>query len=190
MAGVDVASSRVMPPTLVEKKREKWVTKVERLRKSSALSATAGWHLSSFFVKSNDDLRQEVSMRTTPSLAVIMRRWPVSDPDPDPDPDQVFIMQMTRYFQTIWPSSSLWLKFYHILATGPDTGLIETIRGSADLDRLKKTPGYTTLRNLLIERHGAEGSAGFLAAQQNFCRSLAAYSVLMRILALRALMAP
>ena len=60
-------------------------------------------------------------------------------------------MQMTRYFQTIWPSSSLWLKFYHILATGPDTGLIETIRGSADLDRLKKTPGYTTLRNLLIE---------------------------------------
>lgn len=91
-AASDAAKARVIPPTLVEKKREKWLTKVERLRKSSALSTTAGWHLSSFFVKSNDDLRQEVSMQTTPNPAVLMRRpqtRPAGDglsPTPTPTP--------------------------------------------------------------------------------------------------------
>jgi len=39
-----------------------------------------------------------------------------------------------------------------VQATGPDTGLIETITSAEDLDRLKKHDGYTTLRDLFIER--------------------------------------
>ncbi len=142
-------------PTMVEKKKEPWNKKEERLRASSPLASVDDWELRSFIVKSNDDLRQEV-----------------------------FIMQMIKYFRSIWPASC-WLNFYHILATGPDTGLIETIIASADLDALKKRDGYTTLRNLFVQRHGPPGSDGFLAAQSNFVQSLAAYSVVMWILLLR-----
>ena len=77
------------PPTLVEKKKEPWGKKVDRLKRTSSLaSAVPGWELRSFFVKSNDDLRQEV-----------------------------FVMQMIRYFQSIWPTESVWLNAYHIEAT-------------------------------------------------------------------------
>ena len=142
-------------PTMAEKKREPWAKKVQRLRETSQLSSVKGWELRSFIVKSNDDLRQEV-----------------------------FIMQMIKYFGSIWPASC-WLNYYHILATGPDTGLIETIIASFDLDALKRREGYTTLRNLFVQRHGAPGSEMFLQAQSNFVRSLAAYSVVMWLLLLR-----
>jgi len=143
--------------SLSDRKREKWVDKAKRLASSSDLAkSTPGWEVRSFIVKSNDDLRQEV-----------------------------FIMQMIRYFKSIWPGQLTWLKHYHILATGPDTGLIETIVGSSDLDRLKKVDGYGSLRNLFIMRHGAPGTEGFLVAQQNFLQSLAAYSIVMWLLELR-----
>lgn len=145
------------PPTLVEKKKEPWGKKVDRLKRTSSLaSAVPGWELRSFFVKSNDDLRQEV-----------------------------FVMQMIRYFQSIWPTESVWLNAYHIEATGPDTGLVEAITASSDLDRLKKTKEYTNLRQLFIQRYGAPGTAGFLAAQDKFCKSLAGYAVVMWLLLLR-----
>lgn len=139
------------------KKRETWADKEARLRASSPLAAQVReWELTSFIVKSNDDLRQEV-----------------------------FIMQMLRYFQSIWPSELTWINCYHIEATGPDTGLIQTITASSDLDRLKKADGYTSLRNLFISRYGDPASAGFRQAQDNFCRSLAGYSVAMWLLKLR-----
>jgi len=143
-------------PTMVEKRKEPWAKKQQRLASSSPFTRLEPtWELRSFIVKSNDDLRQEV-----------------------------FIMQMIKYFRSIWPQS-VWLNFYHILATGPDTGLIETIIASADLDALKRRDGYTTLRNLFIERHGPPDSAGFLEAQKKFSASLAAYSVVMWLLLLR-----
>jgi len=94
-------------------------------------------------------------------------------------------MQMIRYFASIWPADKTWLNCYHIEATGPDTGLIQTIIASSDLDHLKKREGYTSLKNLFIERHGPPGSPGFLAAQDNFVKSLAAYSIVMWLLKLR-----
>ena len=75
-----------------EKKREPWPDKAQRLQKNSPLASTvAGWELASFIVKSNDDLRQEV-----------------------------FIMQMIRFFDSIWPKELTWLNCYFIEATGPD----------------------------------------------------------------------
>ena len=143
--------------SLKDKKRESWAQKEARLRGESTLaSSVPSWGLASFIVKSNDDLRQEV-----------------------------FIMQMMRYFASIWPAESTWLNCYHIEATGPDTGLIETIVGSSDLDRIKKAPGFKNLRQLFVERYGPPSSDGFKAAQANFGRSLAAYSIVMWILKLR-----
>ena len=70
-------------------------------------------------------------------------------------------------------------------ATGPDTGLIETITSSRDIGWLKSGPGYTSLRDLFTSRYGEPGSDGFIAAQSNFRRSLAAYSIVMWLLLLR-----
>jgi len=143
--------------TIKEKKKEKWAAKAERLGKTSPLAMSLPrWHLTSFLVKSNDDLRQEV-----------------------------FIMQMIRYFNSIWPPELCWLNCYYIEATGPDTGLIQTITASSDLDALKRDDKYTSLRQLFIERYGEPSSEGFKKAQDNFARSLAAYSAVMWILQLR-----
>lgn len=91
-AAVDVQLAVTDGPTLAEKKREAWVAKSSRLKQTSTLaSKVPGWELTSFIVKSNDDLRQEV-----------------------------FIMQMIRYFDSIWPAELCWLNTYHIEATGPD----------------------------------------------------------------------
>jgi phosphatidylinositol 4-kinase len=122
----------------------------------SERAALPGWGLASLIIKSNDDIRQEV-----------------------------FIMQLIRYFQGVFPPELTWLRPYHIQATGPDTGLIETITSAEDIDRLKKTAGYVSLRQLFVERYGPPDSAGFLAAQSNFAKSLAGYSVVMWLLLLR-----
>jgi len=141
---------------LTTKKRENWSDKSARIGSSSALSSMSGWRLSSLIVKSNDDVRQEV-----------------------------FIAQLLSYFARIFPADVCWLKPYHILATGPDSGLIETITSAQDLDRLKKAPGYRSLRHLFELRYGASDTPSFKAAQDNFCRSLAAYSIVMYLLLLR-----
>lgn len=142
---------------LTSRKREGWAAKVERVGKQSELKAsTPGWKLTSMFVKSNDDLRQEV-----------------------------FVMQMITFCQHIFSPENSWFATYHIQATGPDTGLIETITSAQDLDRLKKAPGYTTLRQLFVSRYGPADSDGFKKAQAEFSRSLAGYSILMWLLLLR-----
>ena len=163
--GDKVVEVELIPPSavhaetldLTSRKREGWAAKVERVGAQSELkAATPGWKLTSMFVKSNDDLRQEV-----------------------------FIMQMITFCQAIFPPEHSWFATYHIQATGPDTGLIETITSAQDLDRLKKAPGYTTLRETFVARYGAAESDGFRKAQAEFSRSLAGYSILMWLLLLR-----
>jgi phosphatidylinositol 4-kinase len=142
--------------TVSQKKKELWDAKEYRLRACSPRSSLPGWGLASLIIKSNDDVRQEV-----------------------------FIMQLIRYMQSIFPADLTWLRPYHIQATGPDTGLIETITSAEDLDRLKKHPGYTSLRDLFIERYGPPESDGFKQAQDKFAKSLAGYSIVMWLLLLR-----
>ena len=45
-------------------------------------------------------------------------------------------MQLISFCQRIFPAEHAWLASYHIQATGPDTGLIETITSAQDLGRL------------------------------------------------------
>jgi len=154
---VSTVITETTTPDVTARKRERWDAKVARIRKASELATgNSGWKLTSMFVKSNDDLRQEV-----------------------------FVMQLISFCQRIFPADHAWLASYHIQATGPDTGLIETITSAQDLGRLKKSPGYTTLRALFESRHGPPEGAPFKAAQARFSRSLAAYSVLMWMLLLR-----
>ena len=139
-----------------DRKREEWRAKVERVGAKSELRSTEGWALKSFIVKSNDDLRQEV-----------------------------FVMQMITYFRSIFPTESCWLNTYHIQATGPDTGLLETITSSQDIDGLKKHQPGLSLIQMFEGRYGARDGAKFKEARDNFAKSLGAYSIVMWLLLLR-----
>ena len=136
---------------------EPWEAKVRRLRASSPFGRERGWALRAFISKANDDVRQEV-----------------------------FVMQLLRLFAGVFPAP-LWLRPYHILATGPRSGLIEMVADTRSLDSLKKSDTFKTggMRAHFERHYGGAGSASFAAAQHNFLCSLAAYSMATYLLGIK-----
>lgn len=134
---------------------EAWAARVRRVQRASPLGREPGWGLLSVISKANDDVRQEA-----------------------------FIMQVLSLFDDAFPAP-LRLRPYHILSTGPRSGLIETVTDTKSLDQLKKRPGFVTLRQHYERHYGAPSSARFVAAQKNFAASLAAYSVACYVLAIK-----
>ena len=134
---------------------ERWAEKKSRIGSSSPQSSTLGWDLMGVIVKSNDDLRQEA-----------------------------FVMQLIELCQEAFELAELelWISPYRILATGRTTGVIECVRNAMSFDALKKRPGYGKggLREHLhrMTEFTADPGGSFKSAQQNFVRSLAAYSLL------------
>eukprot|EP01132_Coremiostelium_polycephalum_P007579 gene7579-9320_t len=130
---------------------ENWKDKENRIWKTSQRKSVEGWRLISFIVKSGDDLRQE-------QLA----------------------MQLITQFHRIFQRSNLplWLRPYLVIATGYDSGLIETVPDSMSVDTLKKkVTAFTTLSDYFIRCYGDRKSKSFIKAQTNFIESLAAYSL-------------
>ena len=124
-------------PDVTARKREGWEAKVARIGKASELAkGNPGWKLTSMFVKSNDDLRQEVLVM--PRISLLLTTLPLYHLATDrlATHHQVFVMQLISFCQRIFPAEHAWLASYHIQATGPDTGLIETITSAQDLGRL------------------------------------------------------
>ena len=136
---------------------EPWEAKVRRLRASSPFGRERGWALRAFISKANDDVRQEV-----------------------------FVMQLLRLFAGVFPAP-LWLRPYHILATGPRSGLIEMVADTRSLDSLKKSDTFKSggMRAHFERHYGGAGSASFAAAQHNFLCSLAAYSMATYLLGIK-----
>ena len=134
---------------------ERWAEKKSRIGSSSPQSKAHGWDLMGVIVKSNDDLRQEA-----------------------------FVMQLIELCQEAFELAELelWISPYRILATGRTTGVIECVRNAMSFDALKKRPGYGKggLREHLhrMTEFTADPGGTFKSAQQNFVRSLAAYSLL------------
>jgi Phosphatidylinositol 3- and 4-kinase len=134
---------------------ERWAEKKARIGNSSPEGSIPGWDLIGVIVKSNDDLRQEA-----------------------------FVMQLIELSQEAFEIAGLelWLSPYRILATGRTTGIIECVRNAMSFDALKKRPGYGKggLRGHLrrMSEFTADPGGAFKTAQQNFVRSLAAYSLL------------
>jgi phosphatidylinositol 4-kinase B len=134
---------------------ERWAEKKSRIGSSSPQGSIAGWDIMGVIVKSNDDLRQEA-----------------------------FIMQLIELSQEAFELAGLelWISPYRILATGRTTGVIECVRNAMSFDALKKRPGYGKggLREHLqrMTEFTADPGGSFMSAQQNFVRSLAAYSLL------------
>jgi phosphatidylinositol 4-kinase B len=134
---------------------ERWAEKKARIGSCSPQGVTPGWDLMGVIVKSNDDLRQEA-----------------------------FVMQLIELCQEAFELAGLelWVSPYRILATGRTTGVIECVRNAMSFDALKKRPGYGKggLREHLqrMAEFTADPGGAFKAAQQNFVRSLAAYSLI------------
>lgn len=111
--------------------------------------------------KSNDDLRQEV-----------------------------FVMQMIHYFESVFAKANVpvWLKTYRILSTSKSTGMLEFLTDATSIDSLYKSdkfPKTGGLRAYFEQVYGPPTSKDFLAAQRNFIRSLAGYSLVAYLLGLK-----
>ncbi|CAG8677607.1 1939_t:CDS:2, partial [Acaulospora colombiana] len=90
---------------------EEWETKKERIRKSSPFGSYTNWRLLSVIVKTGADLRQE-------QLAC----------------------QLIREMQRIWQKADInvWVRYYRVLVTSDNSGLIETIQNSISIHSIKK----------------------------------------------------
>ncbi|TPX56579.1 1-phosphatidylinositol 4-kinase [Powellomyces hirtus] len=147
--------------------RETWDTKMERIRASSPFGREPGWRLLSIIVKSGADLRQE-------QLA----------------------LQLIKEMQRIWRESDVpvWVCYFRILITSDQSGIMETIRDAISVHSIKKE-GYAkqlnekglpfTLYDYFVREFGHPSSTRFCAAQDNFMRSLAAYSVICYLLQIK-----
>lgn len=117
------------------------------------------WDLRCFIVKSNDDLRQEVCC--------------------------IQLMQLFKeVFEHFDLGSLLWLKPYRILNTGNTTGIVQVLHDAISLDALKKTEGFTTLKNYYETTYNTSPERLALA-KKNFAASLAAYSLFSYILQIK-----
>ncbi|KAI9304177.1 kinase-like domain-containing protein, partial [Cunninghamella echinulata] len=146
---------------------EDWEVKKERIRKNSPYGHLPNWQLISVIVKQGADLRQEQ-----------------------------FAIQLIREMQKIWQDAGVdaWVKYYRVLVTSDNSGLIETIRNTMSVHSIKKNAytkqgkmnksGYT-LRDFFEERWGPTNSSSYKAAQDAFMKSLVGYSIACYILQIK-----
>lgn len=145
---------------------ESWAEKSARMLRTAKSAETekedtSVYEIVTFMAKSNDDLRQEV-----------------------------FVMQMIHYFESVFAKFNIpiWLKTYRILSTSKSTGLIEVLTDATSIDGLKKADHYPEtggMRAYFEQVYGSPTSKSFLAAQRNFVRSLAGYSLVAYLLGLK-----
>mmetsp|Transcript_8961 Transcript_8961/g.26912 ORF Transcript_8961/g.26912 Transcript_8961/m.26912 type:complete len:789 (-) Transcript_8961:36-2402(-) len=145
-------------PQIVEAFGEPWSEKEARIRQTSSHGHLTNWALASCIVKSRDQLRQEM-----------------------------FAMRLILEFVHIFKNANLglWIKPYQILATSADSGFIETIKNSKSMSSLRSDPKFTTLPAFFRTKFGGEKSARYKRAVNNFVRSMAGYSVVCYILAIK-----
>lgn len=139
---------------------ESWAAKKSRIRQASPYGHLASWDCVSVIVKTGGDLRQE-------QLAV----------------------QLIQEFERIWKEEncSCWVRYFRILITGHDSGLVETITDAVSIHSIKKAEyarrlaagrlGHVTLFDHFRATYGDPSSAKFARAQRNFAKSLAGYSL-------------
>ncbi|KIO26243.1 hypothetical protein M407DRAFT_74719 [Tulasnella calospora MUT 4182] len=148
--------------------RESWATKKARIRSGSPYGHLANWDCVSVIVKTGGDLRQE-------QLAV----------------------QLIQLFEKIWKQENVlcWVRYFRILVTGNNSGLVETITDSVSIHSIKKTVyarrlaegnfRQVTLYDYFVSTYGDPASSKFVRAQRNFAKSLAAYSIITYLLQIK-----
>ena len=97
-------------------------------------------------------------------------------------------MQLISQISQIWRQAKLplWVKTYEILATGPNCGLIENIPDAMSISGVKEKLGQnSTLSDYFLTQFGKRSSERYKQARDNFCNSLAAYSLITYILQIK-----
>lgn len=150
---------------------EDWNTKKQRIKKSSAYGHLKNWDLCSVIAKNGDDLPQEA-----------------------------FACQLISMISNIWKKNNIpvWTKRMKILITSANTGLVETITNAMSIHSIKKSFTEHSIKSgenskgkiftLLDYFHsvfGLPNSTSFRTAQQNFAKSLAAYSIICYVLQIK-----
>jgi phosphatidylinositol kinase/protein kinase (PI-3 family) len=151
---------------------EEWETKKDRIRRSSPYGWMKNWDLISVIVKTGADLRQEA-----------------------------FACQLIRTCAKIWEAAkvNVRVKDMRILVTGESSGLIETITNGVSLHSLKRSltiamnttapprgaKRIATLKDHFVKTFGEMDSESYVAGIDAFKRSLAAYSMICYVLALK-----
>ncbi|KAG8878130.1 Phosphatidylinositol 4-kinase pik1alpha (PI4-kinase)(PtdIns-4-kinase) [Tulasnella sp. 331] len=141
--------------------RESWTAKKARIRSISPYGHLLNWDCVSVIVKTGGDLRQE-------QLAV----------------------QLIHTFEKIWKEENClcWVRYFRILITGSNSGLVETITDAVSIHSIKKAEyarrlaegnfRQVTLFDHFVSAFGSPSSAKFRRAQRNFAKSLAGYSII------------
>ncbi|KAI9305870.1 kinase-like domain-containing protein [Cunninghamella echinulata] len=138
---------------------EDWEMKKARIRASSPYGHLPNWRLLSVIVKQGTDLRQEQ-----------------------------FAIQLIRELQRIWQDTGVdvWVKYFRVLITSDNSGLIETLRNTISIHSIKKNAylrGWNTkgvvyhLNDYYERKWGPADSDEYMKAQDAFMRSLAGYSI-------------
>lgn len=150
---------------------EDWLTKKNRIRKSSAYGHLKNWDLCSVIAKNGDDLPQEA-----------------------------FACQLISMISNIWKKCSVgvWTKNMKILITSANAGLVETINNAMSVHSIKKSLTELSVKNgdnpkgivasledYFKKVYGDTNTGRYKTAQDNFARSLAAYSILCYILQIK-----
>ncbi|KAJ9121523.1 hypothetical protein QFC22_002141 [Naganishia vaughanmartiniae] len=148
--------------------KESWSAKKSRIRAASPWGHLAAWDVLSVIVKTGADLRQE-------QLAT----------------------QLIERFGQIWREEKVdcWVRFFKILITGDNSGLVETITDAVSVHSIKKAEyarriaegnlGNVTLLDHFVHTYGEQHSGRFARAQRNFIKSLAGYSVVTYLLQIK-----
>ncbi|KAK6205459.1 phosphatidylinositol 4-kinase [Scheffersomyces amazonensis] len=150
---------------------EDWNTKKQRIRKSSSFGHHQNWDLCSVIAKNGDDLPQEA-----------------------------FACQLISMISNIWKSNDIgaWTRKMKILITSANSGLVETITNAISIHSVKKSltelsiangenlkGRIFTLQDYFKKLFGSSDSQRYKQAQDNFARSLAAYSIICYILQIK-----
>ncbi len=147
--------------------RESWALKKARIRANSPYGHLPNWDVFSVIIKTGADLRQE-------QLAVQL------------------INEFGRIFHET--NSKCWVRYFRIVVTSESSGLMETITDAISIHSIKKDKyseqvgGQITTYSLYdhyCAAYGHPNSNTYKKAQDNFMKSLAAYSIISYLLQLK-----
>mmetsp|Transcript_15257 Transcript_15257/g.23099 ORF Transcript_15257/g.23099 Transcript_15257/m.23099 type:complete len:837 (-) Transcript_15257:172-2682(-) len=136
-----------------------WKEKKAKIRSESKFGKNPNWDLISVIFKGGDDLRQEV-----------------------------LAMQLIKMCDKIFHDAGLPLQLspYEVMVTAPESGLIETIHDATSIDALKgDVPNFVSLADFFEDFFGQRGSQRHEQAQRNFVESMAAYSLVTYLFAIK-----
>lgn len=133
----------------------RWSDSIKKIKEKSRFRNFETYSVKSFIAKANDDLRQEV-----------------------------MTMQLIKRFDDVFKLADIPLKLrpYEILITSSSSGLIEFLPNTISIDALKKNLPDNWNLNMFFRKFFTNN---FEEAQKNFAESLAAYSLISYMIAIR-----